>query len=57
MEQTGPYPVQEATHDSEQYVTPGKPPQADDWQTQVTFSKCQTLQEMTCVYSIDGTTI
>jgi len=26
------YPVQEATHDSEQYVTPGKPPQADDWQ-------------------------
>jgi hypothetical protein len=28
-----PPPVQETTHDSEQYDTPSQPPQAEDWLT------------------------
>jgi len=46
-------PVQEATHDIEQYNTPSQPPQAEDWQTKVTHPKFQTLPEVTCVYGID----
>ena len=47
-------PVQETTHDSEQYDTPNQPPQAEDWITKVTLPKFQTLPEVTCVYGIDG---
>ena len=39
-------PVQEATHDSEQYDTPSKALQAEDWQF-------RTLPEVTYVYGID----
>ena len=48
-----PSPVQETTHDSEQYDTPSQPPQAEDWLTKVTLSKFQTLPEVTCVNGID----
>jgi len=39
-----PPPVQETTHDSEQYDTPSQPPQAEDWLTKFTLPKFQTLQ-------------
>jgi len=57
MEQTArsihlirPPPVQETTHDSEQYDTPSQPPQTEDWLTKVSLPKIQTLPEVTCVY-------
>ena len=61
MEQTArsihlirPPPVQETTHDSEQYDTPSQPPQTEDWLTKVSLPKIQTLPEVTCVYGIEG---
>ena len=45
-----PPPVQETTHDSEQYDTPSQPPQTEDWLTKVSLPKIQTLPEVTCVY-------
>jgi len=49
-----PPPVQETSHDSEQYDSPSQPPQAEDWLTKVTLSKFQALPpEVTCVHGID----
>jgi hypothetical protein len=44
-----PPPVQETTHDSEQYDTPSQLPQEEDWLTKVTLPKFQTLPEVTCM--------
>jgi hypothetical protein len=49
---TRPPPVQETAHDSEQYLTPSQPPQAEDWLPKFTLPKFH-IPEMTCGYGID----